>query len=112
MSMTGFARAARWVIEGAMLGKSSDRGEPECFRPARTSALAEAGDHEICRRGPGAARSAESFAGAADRRSAFAIGGLTWAHIKSNVLKENPRAHDGAGVGSRRSFLHYGRKQS
>src|SRR5258708_38357400 len=28
-------RAARWVLR-ATLGKSSDRGEPECFRPART----------------------------------------------------------------------------
>src|SRR5260221_4427599 len=28
-------RAPRWVLR-ATLGKSSDRGEPECFRPART----------------------------------------------------------------------------
>jgi hypothetical protein len=37
---------------------------------------------------------------------------LAEADIKSNVLKENPCAHDGAGVGSTRSFLHYGPKQS
>src|SRR5713101_796628 len=67
-------RAARWVLR-ATLGKSSDRGEPECFRPARTlreapergrlllrepdaalllgprigQRLGEAGDREICR---------------------------------------------------------------
>jgi hypothetical protein len=28
-------RAPRWVLR-ATLGESSDRGEPECFRPART----------------------------------------------------------------------------
>src|SRR5882762_890265 len=69
--MTG-SQSARWVLR-ATLGKSPDRGEPECFRPARTlreapsaedsllqhCSLGEAGDREICRRGPGAARSAE-----------------------------------------------------
>src|SRR6266446_6276465 len=69
-------------IEGDA-GQISDRGEPECFRPARKppsaedsycggepnsalllgprigQRLGEAGDREICRRGPGAARSAE-----------------------------------------------------
>src|SRR6266478_8842665 len=69
-------------IEGDA-GQISDRGEPECFRPARKppsaedsycggepnsalllgprigQRLGEARDREICRRGPGAARSAE-----------------------------------------------------
>jgi hypothetical protein len=42
MSMIGDGRtddfgsqSARWVLRPT-LGKSSDRGEPECFRPART----------------------------------------------------------------------------
>ncbi len=32
--MTG-SQSARWVLR-ATLGKSSDRGESECFRPSRT----------------------------------------------------------------------------
>jgi hypothetical protein len=34
--MTG-SQSAGWVLR-AMLGKSSDRGEPECFRPAPDAA--------------------------------------------------------------------------
>ena len=75
--MTG-SQSARWVLR-ATLGKSSDRGEPECFRPARTlreapergrlllrepnaakgSALARPVTVRSAGRGPGAARSAE-----------------------------------------------------
>src|ERR1700746_994050 len=40
------------------------------------------------------------------------IRGLAWADINSNELKKMPHAHDGAGVESARSFLHYGPKQS
>ena len=40
------------------------------------------------------------------------IRGLAWADNKSNEFKKMPHAHDGAGVESARSFLHYGPKQS
>jgi cystathionine beta-lyase/cystathionine gamma-synthase len=40
------------------------------------------------------------------------IRGLAWADVKSNEFKKMPQAHDGAGVESARSFLHYGPKQS
>src|SRR6266851_10346332 len=33
-------------------------------------------------------------------------------HSPESALRKNPRAHDGAGVGSTRSFVRYGRKQS
>ena len=49
-------RAARWVLR-ATLGKSSDRGEPECFRPART--LREAPSAEPIERHPLGANSWE-----------------------------------------------------
>src|SRR5216683_5272499 len=74
--------------------------------------LGEAGDREICRRGPGAARSAEPLRQFERIGEVRCYSRLTWADVKSNVLKENPRALDGAGVGSKRSFLRYGRKQS
>ena len=40
------------------------------------------------------------------------IRGIAWADNKSNEFKKMPQAHDGAGVESARSFLHYGPKQS
>ena len=40
------------------------------------------------------------------------IRGLAWADVKSNEFKKMPQAHDGVGVESARSFLHYGPKQS
>ena len=39
------------------------------------------------------------------------IRGLAWADNKSNEFKKMPQAHDGAGVESARSFLHYGPTQ-
>ena len=42
-------RAPRWVLR-ATLGESSDRGEPECFRPAQT--LGEAPERGAHRTSP------------------------------------------------------------